>query len=53
MIMRKLLSRLIVYLMIISTIIIGNGCAYFAPDAPPEPIEEAEPPETDYPEEEF
>jgi len=53
MIMRELPYKLIVYFMIVSTILISIGCAYFTPDAPPEVIEEATPPESDYPEEEF
>lgn len=51
--MVKLPNKLIIYFVIISIIFISIGCAYFTPDAPPEVIEEAVPPESDYPEEEF
>ena len=51
--MRKLISKLIIYLMIFSTIYISIGCAHVSPYGPPEPIEEDAPPQSDYPEEEF
>ena len=51
--MIKFLNKLIIYLMLFSTIYISIGCAYFTPDTPTEPIEEDTPPESDYPEEEF